>query len=290
MTLEIDMANTMTRKIVKIDESKCNGCGLCIPNCAEGAIQIIDGKARLLAENLCDGLGACLGHCPQDAIVIEERPADEFSEHAVERRRAGQASRLSTAEKGASQKKETTDAKPQAEQKPGGCPGARMRMLGTKALRESGHARADLGMAPGVAPDASPASRPSMLGHWPVQLALLPAGGPMWQDADVLICADCVPFAYPEFHEKLLTGPDGNGRTVAIACPKLDDIGPHTEKLAAIFAGNSIRSITVAHMEVPCCGGIVRAVAEALKQAGRTDIPVRDVTVGIDGTLKDGNQ
>lgn len=140
-----------------------------------------------------------------------------------------------------------------------------------------------------VFPDAA-ASRPSMLGHWPVQLALLPAGGPMWQDADVLICADCVPLAFPEFHERLLTGPDGKGRTVAIACPKLDDIGQHTDKLAAIFAGNDIRSITVAHMEVPCCGGIVRAVEQALKQAGRTDIPVRDVTVGIDGSLKDSNR
>jgi NAD-dependent dihydropyrimidine dehydrogenase PreA subunit len=273
------MTTTLTRKIVKIDETKCDGCGLCIPNCAEGAIQVIDGKARLVADKLCDGLGACLGHCPQDAIVIEERPAEEFNEHAVEQHKRQQET---------TQKKETTNAKPQAEQKPCGCPGARMRMLSPKVSREAGHARADLGMAPGMAPDA-PASRPSMLGHWPVQLALLPTGGPMWQDADVLICADCVPFAYPEFHEKLLTGPDGNGRIVAIACPKLDNVGPHIEKLANIFAGNKIRSITVAHMEVPCCGGIAYAVGQALKQAGRTDIPVQDVTVGIDGTLKESN-
>ena len=130
-------------------------------------------------------------------------------------------------------------------------------------------------------------SSPSMLGHWPVQLALVPTGGPIWQDADVLICADCVPFAFPEFHEKLLTGQDGRARSVAIACQKLDDVAPYVEKLAAIFAGNDIRSITVAHMEVPCCGGIVYAVRQAMEQARRTDIPLTDVTVGIDGTLKD---
>jgi NAD-dependent dihydropyrimidine dehydrogenase PreA subunit len=283
------MANTLTRKIVKIDETQCNGCGLCIPNCAEGAIRIVDGKARLLADKLCDGLGACLGHCPQDAIVIEERPADEFNEHAVEQRRREQvAKELQVVTP------EPTDAKPQAEEKPCGCPGARMRMLNPgPRIGENGDRhrfQTTKSESVPVFPDAAPVSRPSMLGHWPVQLALLPAGGPVWQDADVLICADCVPFAFPEFHEMLLTGPDGNGRTVAIACPKLDDIGQHTEKLAAIFAGNNIRSITVAHMEVPCCGGIVRAVAEALKQAGRTDIPVLDVTVGIDGTMKDSNQ
>ena len=264
------MATKQMRKIVKIDETRCDGCGLCAPKCAEGAIQIVDGKARLAAENLCDGLGACLGHCPQDAITVEERPAEEFDEHAVERQKE-------------------TDAKPQAPEKPCGCPGARMRML-DRSMQQPGHARADLGMAPKTAPATTPVARPSMLGHWPVQLALVPTGGPIWQDADVLICADCVPFAFPEFHEKLLTGPDGRPRSVAIACPKLDDVAPYVQKLAAIFAGNSIRSITVAHMEVPCCGGIVRAVQQALEQAGRTDIPVTDVTVGIDGTLRDSNQ
>lgn len=128
--------------------------------------------------------------------------------------------------------------------------------------------------------------RPSMLTHWPVQLALLPAAGAMWQDADVLVCADCVPFAFPEFHEKLLRTEDGGARRVAIACPKLDDIQPYIQKLAAIFSGGAIRSITVAHMEVPCCGGIVYAVQQALERAGRQDLPVRDVTIGIDGTIK----
>ena len=120
----------------------------------------------------------------------------------------------------------------------------------------------------------------SQLSHWPVQLALVPTSGPIWHDADVLIAADCVPAAMPDFHTQLLSG-----RTVAIACPKLDQIEPYVEKLAAIFAGNSIRSITVAHMEVPCCGGIVYAVKAALKNSGRTDIPVHNITVGIDGQV-----
>jgi hypothetical protein len=126
----------------------------------------------------------------------------------------------------------------------------------------------------------APAPRPSQLSQWPVQLALVPANGPFWQDADVLIAADCVSFACPEFHEKLLAG-----KKLAIACPKLDDMTPYVEKLAEIFGGNAIRSITVAHMEVPCCGGIVRAVQVALARAGRTDIPVRDVTVTIEGEV-----
>jgi ferredoxin len=211
---DASMATKTTRKIVKIDEAKCNGCGQCVPNCMEGAIQIIDGKARLVGENLCDGLGNCLGTCPMDAITIEERPAEEFDEQAVQRK---------------------------------------------------------MGPVPISA---------SQLSHWPVQLALVPVAGPIWEGADVLIAADCVAFALPDFHERLLAG-----KTLAIACPKLDDIQPYIEKLSAIFAGNDIRSITVAHMEVPCCSGIVYAVREALAQSGK-DIPVADVTVAIDGTIR----
>jgi len=122
---------------------------------------------------------------------------------------------------------------------------------------------------------------PSALGQWPVQLALVPASGPMWQDADVLICADCVPFAYAEFHAKLLAG-----KSLAIACPKLDDMGPYVAKLSAIFANNSVKSVTVAHMEVPCCGGIVYAVQAALAQAGRETLELHDITIGIDGAIK----
>ena len=243
----------LTRKIVIIDEDKCDGCGLCVPDCAEGAIQIIDGKARLLAENLCDGLGNCLGACPNDAITIEERPADEFDERAVQHHLHQHAA-----------------DKP--DDLPCGCPGTMMRKLN-----------------PSATPDAPPpsgacegAARPSRLGHWPVQLALLPPGGEMWEDADVLIAADCVAFALPDFQDRLLAG---DKKTLAIACPKLDDIEPYIGKLASIFANNTIRSLTVAHMEVPCCTGIVTLVKEAMQRSGQTDIPLQDVTVKISGSI-----
>lgn len=248
--------NKCLRKIVKIDKDRCNGCGLCIPNCAEGAIRIIDGKAQLVGENLCDGLGACLGHCPMDAITVEERPADEFDEKAVIRHLTAESQE---------------NAKPQ--QSPcshsagsGGCPGSMARMLKRTTVD---HGR-----------DTHATARPSQLGQWPVQLTLVPVQGPMWQDADVLIAADCVPFAFPEFHERLLAG-----KTLAIACPKLDDVEPYVQKLAMIFAQNTVRSVTVAHMEVPCCHGIVSVVQEALGLSGREDIAMHDVTIGIDGNI-----
>ena len=237
------------RKIVKIDEDKCDGCGLCVPDCAEGAIKVIDGKARLLAENLCDGLGACLGVCPTDAITIEERPADEFDEAAVEARK---------------QADEATAAAPAAPT-PCGCPGTMLR---------------DLTPPPAAEPAPTPAApRTSRLSQWPVQLSLLPPGGAMWDDADVLIAADCVAFAMPDFHERLLAD-----KKLAIACPKLDDVQPYIDKLAAVFTGAAVKSVTVAHMEVPCCTGIVVVVRKALAQAGREDIPVNDITIGLDGT------
>ena len=250
-----------TRKIVRIDENKCDGCGLCVPDCAEGAIQIIDGKARLMAENLCDGLGNCLGACPNDAITIEDRPADEFDEAAVQIHLADN-------------KPHAVESAPQADEHPDklpcGCPGTMARKLNPEPARQSGTCEGP--------------SRTSRLGHWPVQLALLPVGGDMWQDADVLIAADCVGFAMPDFHDRLLAG---DKKALAIACPKLDDIEPYVDKLSSIFANNTIRSLTVAHMEVPCCSGIVAAVKEALRRAGQTDIPLRDVTVGINGSIVD---
>jgi len=244
------------RNIVKIDEDLCDGCGECVPSCAEGAIEVIDGKARLVAENLCDGLGNCLGECPTGAITIEQRPAEDFDEAAMQRHLAQQ-----------------TAGKP--DELPCGCPGTMMRKL-----------------SPGSAPAGPPAPRgcegaspPSHLSHWPVQLALLPVDGSIWRDADVLIAADCVAFAMPDFHDRLLAG-----KTLAVACPKLDDTETYIGKLASIFANNAIRSLTVAHMEVPCCSGIVAVLKEALRRAGRTDIPVRDVTVGIKGSIVDEGQ
>lgn len=234
---------TRVRKIVHIDEDKCNGCGECVPSCAEGAIQVIHGKARLLADNLCDGLGACLGTCPQDAILIEERPAEAFDEQAVEAHKQQEAEKAPL---------------------PCGCPGTMARILET----------------PGEAPAAAPAggTRPSRLGNFPVQLTLVPPTGPMWQGADVLIAADCVAFAAPDFHEGLLAG-----KTLAVACPKLDDTGPYVEKLTGIFANNDIQSITVARMDVPCCMGLVHVVQTALAASGK-EIPFHDVVVNVDGT------
>ncbi len=242
------------RKIVKIDEDLCDGCGLCIPQCAEGAIKIIDGKARLISDNLCDGLGNCLGQCPKEAITIEERPAEEFDEQAVREHL---------------EKQESEPSQPTGQTPPsGGCPGAALRKLQTPKPRPSSTEKA-------------PAERPSQLGTWPVQLGLLPTGGDMWQNADVLIAADCVSTAMPDFHEKLLAG-----KTLAIGCPKLDDILGYAGKLEEIFTHNDIRSVTVAHMEVPCCNGIVMAVSQAISRSGKSDIEVNDITIGIDGTLK----
>jgi NAD-dependent dihydropyrimidine dehydrogenase PreA subunit len=249
-----------TRKIVHIDEDKCNGCGQCVPNCAEGAIEIVDGKARLVAENLCDGIGNCLGTCPLDAITIEERPAEEFDEQAVEQR-------LEAIKDEPAPKMPAPSAK-------GGCPGAMFSKLG--------------GGCPGKAPRKlqpdAPAGGPtggaSRLGQWPVQLTLLPEAGEMWNGADVLIAADCVAFAMGNFHDELLAG-----KTLAIACPKLDDTEPYIQKLARIFAGNDIASLKVARMEVPCCTGLVHIVQQALELAG-SDLKLREVVVGLGGEIK----
>lgn len=238
------MTTKKTRQIVQIDEDKCDGCGLCVPSCAEGAIQIIDGKAKLIADNLCDGIGNCLGTCPRDAIKIIEREADEFDEAAVNA---------------------AANAQSPA---PFSCPGAMVRNLAATA--------------PKACPSAAPAASAANLPHWPVQLSLVPATGAMWDGADVLISADCVAHAMGNFHQALLTG---EKNALAIACPKLDDVQLYITKLAEIFSTNNIRSLTVAHMEVPCCNGIVTAVRRAIEAAGKQDIPFRDVTVGIDGSI-----
>ena len=250
------------RKIVKIDEDKCTGCGLCVPSCAEGAIQIIDGKARLVAENLCDGLGNCLGECPEGAIRIEERPADGFDPQAVGEHLAGQGA-------GAAEAADCPTVSATAHH--AGCPGSMLRKLA--------------GEAPGSAPAAlaGESAAASRLRQWPVQLALLPARGDVWQGADVLIAADCVAACMPDFHERLLAG-----KTLAIACPKLDDVGPYVEKLSEVFAANDVRSVTVAHMEVPCCSGLRQVVQQALARAGKA-VGLTVVVVGIGGKVLDVN-
>lgn len=246
----------MIRKIVQIDAEKCNGCGLCVPSCAEGAIRIEGGKAVLAAENLCDGLGACLGECPQDAIRVIEREADEFDEAAV-------AEHLKAS--GRESHAPHPVAAPPTHSHGGGCPGSRAMSFApppaVPATEEGGHRR-------------------SQLAQWPVQLHLVPTNAPYFQNADLLIAADCVPFAYGDFHKDFLAG-----KALVIGCPKLDDNSFYLQKLTELFRVSSIRSITVLRMEVPCCGGIVMAARQALAASGK-EIPFQEVTIGIQGEVK----
>jgi len=233
----------MRRPIVIIDEEKCDGCGDCVPSCHEGAIRVVDGKARLVADVLCDGLGACLGHCPQGAIRVEEREARPFDEAAVEAARAQVPSPAPT------------------------CPSSQLRVF-------------QPGPSPGL--DPAPAGPPSgsSLSHWPVQLALLHPAAPVLRGASLLLAADCVPVADPRFHADLLPG-----RAVALGCPKLDEVEPYVQKLAAMIAANGLKEITVARMEVPCCGGLLAVALEARRRAG-SDVAVRELVVGIRGERK----
>ncbi len=241
------------RDIVRIDEAKCDGCGQCVSACAEGAIALVDGKARLVSESYCDGLGACLGHCPQGAITVERVEAAPFDEAAVARhlRGAGGAARAS------------------ADPAFHACPGSRV--VAFSASRDADHAR---GLR-------SPLPAPSALRQWPVQLHLVPPTAPYFRGADVLLAADCVAYAAGDFHRGWLSG-----RALAIACPKLDshqDV--YLDKLVALIDDAAIASLTVMVMEVPCCGGLVRLAQAALARAGRA-IPLCVAVVGIEGEIR----
>jgi len=237
------------RNVVRIDEEKCDGCGECVPACAEGAIQIVDGRARLISETYCDGLGACLGECPQDAITIEEREAEEFDEEAVRRHLEAESATA-------------------AEVVECGCPGSTPQVIERCELQ-------DKKGEPGDAAEVE-----SRLGNWPVQIQLLPAKAPYFDGASLLIAADCVPFAYADFHRKLL-----EGKTLLIGCPKLDSADFYRKKLAQIFIQNDIKSIDVAYMEVPCCFGLVHLVHESLKESPGKEIPLTLTKVGIRGDI-----
>jgi len=239
------------RKIVNIDEDKCNGCGLCVPNCAEGAIKIIDGKAKLIAENLCDGLGACLGECPRGAISITEREADEFDEAAVHEHLS---------------KKEQSSC--HSNHVGGGCPGSRAMEIN----RQDNTTKASEVSSGDIEVKIKP-----QLTQWPVQLMLVPERASYFENADLLITADCVPFAYPNYHLDLL-----KGKKVVVGCPKLDDNSYYVEKLTAIMKNNDINSVTVAFMEVPCCGGIVMAAERAVEMSGK-NIPLSKIRIKING-------
>ena len=238
------------RKIVRIDEDLCDGCGECVPACEEGAIQLVDGKARLVSEVYCDGLGACLGECPQGAISIEEREAEDFDEAAVSAHLA--------------HVRGPSDPQPDLEC---GCPGSAVRTMRP---------------APGrAAPCPTYEGEPSELRNWPVQIKLVPVRAPFLDRADVLVAADCVPFAYRGFHHDFL-----RGRTLLVGCPKLDDAGFYVEKLAQMFVANDVRSVEVAIMEVPCCMGMDHIVSRAIQASGKR-IPYRLTVVGVGGEIKD---
>ena len=247
----------MIRNIVSIDEEKCDGCGLCVPACAEGAIQIIDGKAKLVSEVYCDGLGACLGECPNDAITIEEREAEEFDEKAVEHHLAQLEERAHP----------EASAHDESESLPCGCPGSAVQEI---------HRGEDASIA-GSAPAAE--DIPSQLSNWPVQMHLVPVNAPYLQGADVLLAADCTPFALADFHRKLL-----KDRILIVGCPKLDDAEFYSQKLAEILRQNDIKSLTVVYMEVPCCFGLVALARKALEDSG-VDIPLTTIKVGIRGDI-----
>lgn len=235
------------RKIIEINEDKCDGCGNCVVSCAEGAIQIIDGKAKVIKDMFCDGLGACMGSCPQDALKIIEREADPFDEEAVHRH-------LEDMKKKPEQPKHTGC----------GCPSSSIMTLKPMAKPEA-------------ASNHGTAIAESQLSNWPLKIRLVPPNAPYLKNADLLILADCSAAAYANLHRDFI-----KGKIVLMGCPKFDDSKMHTEKLAQIFAENGINSITIARMEVPCCAGMVVLVNEAQKMV-KTDISVSEEIITRNG-------
>lgn len=231
------------RNIVKIDEDRCNGCGECISACAEGAIELVNGKAKLVSDVYCDGLGACLGHCPQDAITIEQRESIPFDEVATE--------------------KHLTQKKQQDKPKGFQCPGSMVKMFDKADDADSA-----------VTGDVR-----SQLGQWPIHLKLVSPNAPYFKNADMLLVADCVPFAMGDFHDKFL-----KGKAIAVGCPKLDDTRYYIDKLAEILKANDLNSLTVVHMEVPCCTGLVLIAQKAIDFSG-LQMSFEDVTISLQGQV-----
>ncbi len=226
------------REIIEIDEERCTGCGECIPNCAEGALQIVNGKVRLIRDNLCDGLGACLGHCPQGALQIIRREAPDFDEEAVEKH--------------------------------------------LKYSNQPSCASCDVVVAssPELPPHPSDEVVPIGQRQWPIALRLVSIDAPFFKNADLLIVADCVPFAYPQFQQDFLSG-----KVLVYGCPKFDDTQGYIDKLTEIFRRNSVKSVTIVKMEVPCCSGLQRIVELALNQS-RKNLPAAKFTITLKGDQK----
>jgi NAD-dependent dihydropyrimidine dehydrogenase PreA subunit len=245
----------MEREVVKIDEELCNGCGICVPGCHEGALQIIDGKARLISDLMCDGLGACLGHCPQHAISIEKREAEAYNEGKVMENIAMQDVINEVHAHGS-----------HVAGNGGGCPGSRSREI------DRGDAAVAIAMEPG--------SMQSELRQWPVQLHLINPQAPYYRNADVLIAADCTAFAMGDFHRNYL-----KGKSLAIACPKLDtNTDVYLNKITAMIDHASVNTIAVMIMTVPCCGGLLQIVKQAVSAAQRK-VPVKMLVVSIEGAV-----
>ena len=237
----------MIRKIIRIDKEKCNGCGACAKACHEGAIDIINGKAELVREHFCDGLGDCLPECPTGAISFEEREAPEYDEKAVKE-----------AQKKILEKNQTMASHI-------GCPGSKSMQIQRKEIAETKKS-------------ASTADQISRLQNWPVQIKLAPVSAPYFNDAKLLIAADCTAYAYASFHQDFI-----RNKITLIGCPKLDQVD-YSEKLTAIIQNNNIQSVTIVRMEVPCCGGLEMAAKKALQNSGKF-ISWQVVTISIDGKI-----
>jgi len=243
------------RKIIEIDQELCDGCGQCVPDCAEGALEVVDGKARMIAEKYCDGLGACLGACPVEALQIIEREVDDFDEAAVEE---------------LLQQKKQPQMKAGTAVRAGGCPSAQL-----FSFQAASPCQAANKPVSGLQ-DFSAASG---LSHWPVQIRLVPPTAPFLKNSDLLVAADCTPIAYPGFHSDFLSG-----RTVMTGCPKFDDAQGYVNKFVEVFKTAELKSVTILIMEVPCCSAMNTIIREALKQSNR-QIPVEQVTISVPGKV-----
>ncbi len=248
----------MKRRVISIDEELCNGCGLCVSACHEGAIGLVGGKAHLMRDDYCDGLGDCLPACPTGAITFVEREAAAYDAAAVAAAQAAKAAAAPASHAGG-----CPGSRMRVIESQGGCPGSRMQVLGGEAAADT---------------PQDDVRRPSAISSWPLEIKLVPVRAPYFQGADLLIAADCTAFAYGDFHRDYM-----RGRTTVIGCPKLDGVD-YSDKLGAIIEANDIRSITVARMEVPCCGGLENAARVALSRSGK-DIPLNVVTFSVTGDV-----
>jgi ferredoxin len=241
----------MKRKIIEIDEDKCNGCGACVTGCAEGALEIVNGKAKLANDVFCDGLGACIGECPTGALKIIERDAPEFDGAAVEDHLHRQKPKSPPA---------------------GGCPGMQIRFAEpSKVAKAKVESRGVSGQV-----------IPSELNQWPTQLHLVPAVAPFFKNRELVVLSTCSPSASPDVNWRFI-----RGRAIAIACPKLDRTEGYIEKLTEILKSNGIPKVIIVRMEVPCCGGLTMIVQEAARKSGRTDLVIEEATIGLDGELRE---